>query len=652
MRFKVVNKRLIYIDEGYNITKGENNNELITIDMPRYPNGSDTDYLSLSHRLTVTSVEDSTIAACAILIKKELKNNKIRLSCPVTQDIASVGKEAFFKVTSVGSNDFIDITECAAPIKINGNSDGDRFPSDTDIEKIVAYAQLAAQKADDAAKNANKSAEMTNDAIQKTDAAAQKAENAFENVTKLINGSHFSPASEANVGYVMVDGDTITSNSDGVISTSENIPSKSDVTAIVQFAVNEIKSYIGYTDGDIIGFHADFENSIFTRLGAAVGLNGGSDFDKFPMYGGRRRCNVLDNGKITAYYGDSSFTEDGSNGQVMVYQPKFYYKVVPLKLEQITDGCGYHLRSANYFISGTPKAGFKLHPAFYDESGNPVDYILFSAYEGSIFDSSENAYIENDEQIADFSADKLSSIAGVKPCSGSLQNLTRANAELLAKNRGKGWHNDTIKAISANQMLIAIEYAGFKTQTDIGLGVVFNNTGNNISTGETSLFGNKTSTPADCTGNNSISYRGMENLWGNMWIPANGINIYVDTNGNAAGYICEDYNFSECKGTDNYKEIDFKLSNSDGYISAFVYSSQYDWLFMASETNDDESLSIGDFYWGQKYQPNQWGTANFGGGGAYDLRAGGYCWSLWDVVDFHRWDIGTRLIYVPNLKDV
>jgi len=631
MKFKVVNKRLIYIDEGYNITKGENNNELITIDMPRYPNDSDTDYKSLSHRLTVTSVEDSTIAACAILIKKELKNDIIRLSCPITQDIASVGKEAFFKVTSVGSNDFIDITECATPIKINGNSDGDRFSSDTDIEKIVAYAQLAAQKADD---------------------AAQKAENAAENVSKLINGSHLSPASESNTGYVIVDGKTITANSDGVISTSEKIPSKSEVTAIVQSAVNEIKSYIGYTDGDIIGLHADFENSIFTRLGAAEGLDGGSDFDKFPMYCGRRRCNVLDDGTITAYYGDSNFVEDGSNGQVMVYQPKFYYKVVPLKIEPITDGCGYHLRSANYYISATPKNGFKLHPAFYSEDGDAVDHILFSAYEGSIFDTSENAYLANDEQIADFVVDKLSSIAGIKPCSGSSQNLTRANAELLAKNRGKGWHNDTIKAISANQMLIAIEYAGFKTQTNIGLGVVFNNTGNNFSTGETSLLGNKTSTPADRTGKNSISYRGMENLWGNMWIPANGINIHMDASGNVTGYICEDYNFSECKGTDNYRKIDFKLSNSDGYISAFVYSPEYDWLFIASETNGDGSLPVSDFYWGQKYQPNQWGTANFGGGGEYDLRSGGYCWSLWDVVNFHRRDIGARLIYVPDQKDV
>jgi hypothetical protein len=38
------------------------------------------------------------------------------------------------------------------------------------------------------------------------------------------------------------------------------------------------------------------------------------------------RCTVADDGTIIAKYGDNNYTEDGSNGQVMVYIPKFYYK--------------------------------------------------------------------------------------------------------------------------------------------------------------------------------------------------------------------------------------------------------------------------------------------------------------------------------------
>lgn len=98
--------------------------------------------------------------------------------------------------------------------------------------------------------------------------------------------------------------------------------------------VEDIKAYIGYTDDDIVGLCVDYENKTFKRLAGAVNLSQGVYFNKFEMYGGRRRCNVSDDGTITAYYGDEGYTEDGSNGQVMVYQPAFYYKVVPLKLEK------------------------------------------------------------------------------------------------------------------------------------------------------------------------------------------------------------------------------------------------------------------------------------------------------------------------------
>lgn len=145
----------------------------------------------------------------------------------------------------------------------------------------------------------------------------------------------------------------------------------------------EQKQYIETTDGQekyVVGLNVDFENKTFTRLADAVGLSKGADFDNFSAFGGRRRCNVADNGTITAYYGDANYTEDGSNGQVMVYQPAFYYKVEPLKIEAQESGVGYHLRNANYYISNHQGTGFKLHPAFYNEAGDRVDYILLGAY--------------------------------------------------------------------------------------------------------------------------------------------------------------------------------------------------------------------------------------------------------------------------------
>jgi len=40
----------------------------------------------------------------------------------------------------------------------------------------------------------------------------------------------------------------------------------------------------------------------------------GEDFDLYTMYGGRKRCNVSDNGTITAFYGEANYANDGSNG--------------------------------------------------------------------------------------------------------------------------------------------------------------------------------------------------------------------------------------------------------------------------------------------------------------------------------------------------
>ncbi|MEE1262810.1 BppU family phage baseplate upper protein, partial [Ruminococcus sp.] len=148
-------------------------------------------------------------------------------------------------------------------------------------------------------------------------------------------------------------------------------------------AVSDLKAYIGYTGGDILGLHCDFENKIFTRLGAAAGLSAGSDFDAFPMYGQRVRVVVDSDGEIQTDMDPAEITETDLDYDVMVYQPKFYYKVVPLKLEKQSGGLGYHIRKANYYITSTPHAGFRVHPLFCDANGNEVDYVLLSAYEAS-----------------------------------------------------------------------------------------------------------------------------------------------------------------------------------------------------------------------------------------------------------------------------
>lgn len=452
--------------------------------------------------------------------------------------------------------------------------------------------------------------------------------------------------------------------------------------------VDEVKEYIGYVPPKVIGLQADFENSTFTRLGDAIGLSAGSDFDQFPMYGGRRLCNLADDGTVNAWYGESGYTEDGSNGQVMVYQPKFYYKVVPLKIQAIEKATstdipeGYHLLKANYYICAEKKGGFKLHPAFFDGNGNEVDGIYLSAYEGSLFDVSENKYLIYDDMeptgsgtytqgvyLLDKDNDKLCSIAGVKPVSGLKHTqFTRTNLEQIAQNRGSRWHGENVQVISMKQFLMVIEYATFNFQTAIGPGVtniknvttdsVTVQTGATVSLGEGSGIATSTdvyistgyTNYTTASGNNkmSVRYRGVENDWGNMIKYPNGLNIW--SNGARDGgipYYCEDFNFAESKITENYKSIGFTLASASSYIRYFGWSPECDWVFLPSRTGSGASstIPVGDYiYITPDFTPYR--IALSGGCWADGDYAGPFTWDLRNYVGARNQCIGARIFFV------
>jgi hypothetical protein len=461
--------------------------------------------------------------------------------------------------------------------------------------------------------------------------------------------------------------------------TAENVSAKANLDALrsedfnaqeILSGVTDIRAYLGMIETeDVLGITMDYKNKTCTRIAGAKNLTAGADFDKFSMYGGRKRCNVSDGGTINAYYGDEGYTEDGSNGQVMVYQPKFYYLVCPLEYDRQETGYGYHLRKANYYVSERQRAGFKLHPAFYDKNGNEVDYILMSAYEGCIYDTSANAYMLNDEQVMDASKDKFSSIAGARPATGVSQNMTRPNIEQMAKNRGEGWHSFGIKTASMEQLLMIVEMGMMNLQTAIGQGVVNIpwTTGSDTTssyagaTGSTASLGNGTGRATETTtyeggvatkntadGKTSICYRGVENFWGNIWKFAYGINFYCEVGKPFLGYVCKDFNYAESKRTDNYENIGFALPSENGYVSAMGYSTNYDWLFLPSEVKGNSSLPVSDYY----YQNNTWDgyrITRLGGGWSSGSYAGGFCWGLNDGVGYRYRNVGGRLVYVPTV---
>ena len=344
--------------------------------------------------------------------------------------------------------------------------------------------------------------------------------------------------------------------------------------------------------------------------------------DTHPVYMGINRCNVSDNGAINAYYGDASYVEDGSNGQVMVKIPKFYYKVTPDENGGLD---GVNIRKCTWEISDTPDTGFALHPAFYDANGNEIDYFLYGAFDGvgqrdSTYGTSYNT-----------SADKLSSVAGSSYL--PTNSLTRATARTMATNRGTGWYSAGVKQTMAVLMLFVVEH-GFNSQIAVGQGVV----SASAATYAGQTTGNITSGTQD-NKTTPVNWRGIENLWGNIWDWIDGLNV----NG-MVPYFCNTYTFVDDTST-GYTQIAFSLPSSN-YITAFGYDSTNDWVLLPSESSSTAKPTgpIGDYV----FSYSGWRVALLGGRWSDVSDAGAFFW----ICHFNSSDanvyLGARLMFIPT----
>lgn len=431
--------------------------------------------------------------------------------------------------------------------------------------------------------------------------------------------------------------------------------------------IKQLQDAVGLTPASVYGVEVDFPNRKFTRLGASANFTPGKNFDSVKPFM-RKRCIVADDGAILAYHGESGYTESGkltqqiekngksyptgSSVQVMVEQPKYYYRIVPLTLDPIEEGTGFHMRKFRAYISEEPLPGFKVHPAFVRD-GEVKEYIYIGAYEGCIYDASAQAYLLEDEQVADFSNDMLSSIANAKPASGLTQNLSRTNSRLIANKRGEGWQIKDAYMAYSTLLLMLIEFNTFDSQTSVGNGVVsFTDDGATnmaVKTGRTSNLGNATGMADGENGKTSISYRGEENCWGNIWEWLDGVNVYRDASNEQHDIYFADHGFVDNTGTD-YKKLNATLSQKDGYVSAFCYESDgdNDALFLASETKGASNWGLCDYFYQNGTANKTWLAARLGGCWDNGSNAGAGSLNVYYAASYRTRYIGARVCYVPR----
>lgn len=421
-------------------------------------------------------------------------------------------------------------------------------------------------------------------------------------------------------------------------------------------------------DIPVYGVEVDFETMTITRLADAAGKQGGSDFDQIGPWK-RRRCIMDDDGNVLAYYGEAGYTESGflekdviTNGmvyrrgypvQVMVEQPIFWSKVVPVEVDPAASGKGKQLKRVRYYISPEPREGYQVNEIFRNRQGILQNYIYLSAFEGVCYNPSPESYYDDPDTDLNFKGKMLSSVAGYRPITGRKCRFTREIARCMAVERGSGWELYHVFALAVTQLLALVEYASFDMQEKVGYGATGHGHKDSdenhlrVRTGTTEVLGNRSGSgiadpEADLEG---VSYRGEENLWGNCFTLLDGININVGNK--LIPYLKPSAKVAEETITE-YRNAGLYLPETAGFLKTFLYSEEFDYLFFPAMTVGDEKESaVGDFYQPQSYITN--GICITAAGGA----VGSYNDSgLWNIKlinpQMSNLDYGARIIYISQ----
>ncbi|MDP2730320.1 MAG: hypothetical protein Q8O55_07550 [Dehalococcoidales bacterium] len=180
--------------------------------------------------------------------------------------------------------------------------------------------------------------------------------------------------------------------------------------------------------------------------------------------------------------------------------------------------------------------------------------------------------------------------------------ITEADARTLAGNIGASWGLFNIWSLSAVQLLFYTEYASASSQTLIGQGIVnkaggtgFAGEVNGFNSSDTNIGVNGTGSGTGVDGVTPIVYRGIENLWGNVW-------QFID------GYDALDagYRIIKRTGTGVFANPigagDYETSLAapivvNGYISNIVYEDLLKYIFLAAAVAGSSATYLYDYWY-------------------------------------------------------
>lgn len=382
--------------------------------------------------------------------------------------------------------------------------------SETNANNSAINANLSAENANESETNASNSEIMANK-------WAVNPEN-----TEVLTGQ-FSAYHWARKAQAVASGDVIDDTEiNGLLTWSSTKINSLDVANVKLSGDQTIDGNIVFTDRPIVPSpievnHAANKDYVDTNIGSLstdfyqgpYGFNWDSVTDIYIRTGAKgytsiqskmRRCVLNADGSVNYYLhpDNSNFKEDGTpsiltgaDGNVMVEIPKHYIKVETVG------------NVDSFSISLTQEPGYVLDPSFMKWNGTEmveVPYRYFRAYEGFV------------------SGGKLLSVSGVTPT----RSQTIATFRTQAMANGTGWHLTDWNLLNTIKRLCYIEFCDFIVTKYLGNG---NDTGSDygITTGQSKALGNRSS---NSTHNDKyMSYRGIENMYADIWEFVDGINI-------------------------------------------------------------------------------------------------------------------------------
>lgn len=380
-----------------------------------------------------------------------------------------------------------------------------------------------------------------------------------------------------------------------------NTPAGTIAATTVQGAINELASDIVQVETDLNGIAElvkytgqwyGIEWDSMVSASAATRIGNMSLHYLLPVQSRMRRCLLLDNGTVNYYLHptDSTKKEDGSNaildgtdGQVMVEIPEFYYE----------------------FQSNLTKNRVLLSE--YPILKNKSNKVYISAYEAALDRTNLklSSVVNNTAQFRGGNNASANDGTSKTLLGRPVTAISLTQFRTYARNRGSiNWNCNAYLVQKILYWLIAVEYGNFNNQLaynaaltaegyrqgGLGNGVTdidatkwntFNGYNPFIPCGHTNLLGNATGVVAyampseyDATIKTTYvpTYRGVENPFGHIWKWTDGCKCKIQTD--AGGGVSE---FYVCTNPANFQDADFNnyvlrgvLSRTEGYIKSLI----------------------------------------------------------------------------------